>query len=284
MSGLETWALWKRFCLLLNSGIELLKVEIWWSDCGPRFPPTPPKLHRPNKPFGGAAAAFHLHEWDKNSSDSSASSDSGSSSGRFAARHGVTWYAKSLLIGPKCGAHRSASFRVYLARSAYTNAHLEKEILKKKTLGWLGLIVRYTIAGALSAGFFLLGLWKFLTSESIGVRHRLGPEFLGSIELCVFVVKRVVALVLVIYVFLFFPSSSSSSSVFNCSSSFSLIVLRTPLCFPRPFWFLIASKPRWLRPDGIHHFSYVEANLDARPRPRKLRSALEGSKDPLDGS
>lgn len=117
------------------------------------------------------------------------------------------------------------------------------------------------------------------------MRHRLGPEFLGSIELSVFVVKRVVALVLVIYVFLFFPSSSSSSSsVFNCSSSFSLIVLRTPLCFPRPFWFLIASKPRWLRPDGIHHFSYVEANLDPRPRPRKLRSALEGSKDPLDGS
>eukprot|EP00434_Breviolum_minutum_P043886 symbB.v1.2.039139.t1/scaffold6368.1/size18688/1 len=36
----------------------------------------------------------------------------------------------------------------------------------------------YTIAGALSAGFFLLGLWKFLTSESIGVRHRLGPEWL----------------------------------------------------------------------------------------------------------
>lgn len=173
-------------------------------DCGPRFPPTPPNLHRPNKHLGGAAAAFHLHEWDKNSSDSSDSSDSGSSSGRFAARHGVTWYAKSLLIGPKCGAHRSASFRVYLARSAYTNAHLEKEILKKKTLGWLGLMVRYTIAGALSAGFFLLGLWKFLTSESIGVRHRLGPEFLGSIELSVLVVKRVVALVLVIYVFLFF--------------------------------------------------------------------------------
>lgn len=47
MSGLETWALWKRLCLLLNSGIELLKVEIWWSDCGPRFPPTPPNLHRP---------------------------------------------------------------------------------------------------------------------------------------------------------------------------------------------------------------------------------------------
>lgn len=65
-------------------------------------------------------------------------------------------------------------------------------------------MVRYTIAGALSAGFFLLGLWKFLTSESIGVRHRLGPEFLGSIELSVLVVKRVVALVLVICVFLFF--------------------------------------------------------------------------------
>ena len=64
---------------------------------------------------------------------------------------------------------------------------------------------------------------------------------------------------------------------------FLLIVLITPLCFPRPFWLLIASKQRWLRPDGIHHFSYVEANLDNRPRPRKLRSALEGSKDPLGG-
>jgi hypothetical protein len=26
----------------------------------------------------------------------------------------------------------------------------------------------------------LLGIWKFLTSESIGVRHRLGPECRGK--------------------------------------------------------------------------------------------------------
>eukprot|EP00913_Durusdinium_trenchii_P004933 g4580.t1 len=36
----------------------------------------------------------------------------------------------------------------------------------------------YTVVGAFSAGFFLLGIWKFLTSERIGVRHRLGPEWL----------------------------------------------------------------------------------------------------------
>ncbi|CAK9047778.1 unnamed protein product, partial [Durusdinium trenchii] len=67
---------------------------------------------------------------------------------------------------------RRFSFREHMRRNFVYEARggVPVEGLPQETV--------YTVVGAFSAGFFLLGIWKFLTSERIGVRHRLGPEWL----------------------------------------------------------------------------------------------------------